>query len=121
MFDFYREKFVYNNRVSADSSSRYRTMHSICLTIVLSVLLLQPITVEAKRYQVDTYYQPVQSSAKYGETAKNLIKRLYKLHYRHLVPNDRLSSLVFDKLLDDMDPRKLFFIKSDIEEFEAYR
>lgn len=44
-----------------------------------------------------------------------------KYHYRKLEFNDALSSRVLDQYLKDLDPNRLYFLASDIKEFERYR
>ncbi|MZR61760.1 carboxy terminal-processing peptidase [Alcanivorax sp. DP30] len=44
-----------------------------------------------------------------------------KYHYRKLDFNDALSSRVLDQYLKDLDPNRLYFVASDIKEFERYR
>lgn len=44
-----------------------------------------------------------------------------KYHYRKLEFNDALSSRVLDQYLKDLDPNRLYFVASDIKEFERYR
>ncbi|MQX53965.1 carboxy terminal-processing peptidase [Alcanivorax sediminis] len=44
-----------------------------------------------------------------------------KYHYRKLEFNDALSSRVLDQYLKDLDPNRLYFVASDIKEFDRYR
>ncbi|MDX1408485.1 MAG: carboxy terminal-processing peptidase, partial [Saprospiraceae bacterium] len=44
-----------------------------------------------------------------------------KYHYRKLDFDDALSSRVLDQYLKDLDPNRLYFVASDIEEFDRYR
>ena len=44
-----------------------------------------------------------------------------KYHYRKLAFNDALSSRVLDQYLKDLDPNRLYFVASDIKEFDRYR
>lgn len=44
-----------------------------------------------------------------------------KAHYRKQAFDDTLSSQVLDRYLEDLDPNRLYFLSSDIEEFEQYR
>ena len=46
---------------------------------------------------------------------------LEKGHYNPLELDDDFSSRVFDRYIENLDPMKRFFLKEDIEEFEAYR
>lgn len=42
-------------------------------------------------------------------------------HYRKVPINDSLSSVIFDKYIDGLDPNKEYFLKADIDYFEKYR
>jgi len=46
---------------------------------------------------------------------------LEKYHYRKLDINDSLSSVIFDRYLEDYDRNKFYFLKSDIDYLEKYR
>ncbi|MHB2153566.1 carboxy terminal-processing peptidase [Calditrichota bacterium GD2] len=46
---------------------------------------------------------------------------LPKMHYKKQQLDDELSSQMFDFYLEMLDPQKLYFLKSDIDEFEKYR
>lgn len=46
---------------------------------------------------------------------------LEKGHYEPKNLNDRFSSKVFDRLFENLDPLKRYFLSSDLEEFEPYR
>ncbi len=42
-------------------------------------------------------------------------------HYQKPTINDQFSSNAFDNYIKDLDPSKVYFLKSDIDEFEKYR
>ncbi|MBT8096324.1 MAG: carboxy terminal-processing peptidase, partial [Woeseia sp.] len=44
-----------------------------------------------------------------------------KSHYRHAAVDDELSSQVLDRYIESLDNNRLYFLKSDVDEFEAYR
>jgi carboxyl-terminal processing protease len=46
---------------------------------------------------------------------------LSSYHYRKLPLNDSLSSAIFDKYIDVIDHGRLYYLASDISEFEQYR
>lgn len=46
---------------------------------------------------------------------------LSRYHYNRFQLGDSLSSVIYDRYLKSLDPSRSYFIKSDIEEFEAYR
>ncbi len=48
-------------------------------------------------------------------------KILTNYHYRKTKLNDSLSSVIFDKYLDEIDPSKLYFLESDVAKYEKFR
>jgi carboxyl-terminal processing protease len=57
----------------------------------------------------------------HSTTTQNIVDALASRHYVPTVLNDNLSSKIFDTYIDDLDPSKSYFIKSDIRSFEKYR
>lgn len=53
--------------------------------------------------------------------AKVISKLLERSHYLRKEFNDEMSSKFFDKYLDSLDNLRLYFLQSDVEEFEGYR
>jgi len=55
------------------------------------------------------------------ETAKLVARMIPRFHLSRGEINDRISSMLLDGFLKDLDPQKLYFLQSDITEFEKYR
>lgn len=53
--------------------------------------------------------------------AKSVVELLEHFHYKKVVVDDALSSLVFDDYLKSLDPGRSYFLQSDIVDFEKYR
>ena len=53
--------------------------------------------------------------------AKSLVELIENFHYKKVVVDDAISSLIFDDYLKSLDPGKSYFLQSDIKEFEKYR
>lgn len=49
------------------------------------------------------------------------LRLLTNFHYRKEKLDDSLSSVILDKYLKDIDPGKLYLVRSDVEKFEKYR
>jgi carboxyl-terminal processing protease len=49
------------------------------------------------------------------------IQLVASYHYQKPAINDQFSSNAFDNYIKDLDPSKVYFLKSDIAEFEKYR
>ena len=56
-----------------------------------------------------------------AETIVELIETLEERHYAKLKYNDELSSQHLDSYIDSLDGGKMFFLASDVAEFEKYR
>ncbi|HKQ39070.1 MAG TPA: hypothetical protein VJ063_13415, partial [Verrucomicrobiae bacterium] len=53
--------------------------------------------------------------------AKVTARILERSHYLRQPFNDELSSKLFDRYFEALDNLRLFFLQSDVEEFEPYR
>ncbi|MHB1179201.1 MAG: PDZ domain-containing protein, partial [Daejeonella sp.] len=53
--------------------------------------------------------------------AKSLVELIENFHYKKVLVDDALSSLIFDDYLKALDPGKSYFLQSDITGFEKYR
>ena len=49
------------------------------------------------------------------------VRLLSNFHFRKVKLDDSLSSVIFDKYVNDIDPGKLYFLKSDLDKFEKHR
>jgi carboxyl-terminal processing protease len=56
-----------------------------------------------------------------GLIAETTAEMLHDWHYRHLVFDTNLSARLFTNYLDTLDPQRLHFLQSDIDEFAKYR
>ncbi len=64
---------------------------------------------------------PLQPTAVQSQTAKMIVKQLEQEHYVNLKLDDKTSSLLLDTYLKTLDPGKLFFLQTDIDEFQRLR
>ena len=84
-----------------------------------SVLFAQPLAkndVKAKGTMGDI--MPTEQQMKVDNLVNSI---LGQHHYRKMNLNDSLSSIIFDKYLSALDPGKMYFMESDIKNFEKYR
>lgn len=51
----------------------------------------------------------------------DILRQLHYTHYHQLPIDDTLSSRVFDRYLYDLDSDRLYFLKTDIKDFEKWR
>lgn len=57
----------------------------------------------------------------FPEVNKMVTRILSRYHYRQVELNDSISSIVFDNYIESLDYNKLYFLKSDLDNFEKYR
>jgi len=67
------------------------------------------------------YIKVITPLAEHSRVAVEIIKDLKRNHFRKVPIDDALSSKVFERLLSDIDASRLYFLASDIKEFEPYR
>ena len=65
-----------------------------------------------------TYISPTEHQQKVGLLVGNILKNY---HYRKTALNDSLSSVVFNRYLASLDNNKIYFLDSDVDQFEKYR
>ncbi|MFT5575369.1 MAG: carboxyl-terminal processing protease, partial [Bermanella sp.] len=68
-----------------------------------------------------TAKSPLQSTAVQNQTAKMVVKQLEQEHYLNMLLDDAVSSRLLDRYIKVLDPGKLFFLQSDIVEFDRLR
>lgn len=57
----------------------------------------------------------------HSKTMQEIILSLNSGHYNKIEIDDDLSSDLLDKYIDDLDPSRIYFLQSDIDQFEKYR
>lgn len=72
---------------------------------------------------ISTYFAQQLSSADPAdvETAKLVAQLIPRNHLNRTPIDDDTSSNLFDRFIKDLDPQKLYFLKSDIDQFEQHR
>ncbi len=81
---------------------------------------LTTVLVEDNGFAKDTtgIVMPNQSQAKVQVLVSEILSQF---HYRKVPLNDSLSSVIFDSYLESLDNNKVYFLASEIKEFEKYR
>lgn len=91
---------------------------SVALGAAAASLNTPPLLLETAVEQADV--TALQPEAVHSRTAVEILARLDR-HYANRKLDDRLSSEMLDRYLRDLDPSRLYFIQSDITEFEQFR
>lgn len=82
-------------------------------TLVLGTVTLVATTIFAQ--------QLVEPQPSDGTVAKAVCAMVSKYHINHGRIDDEISSKLLDRFLDVLDPQKLYFLKSDVDQFEKSR
>ncbi len=85
------------------------------LLLFLSVICLAPAG------QAATTVASLQPEANYGKVQRDIIGKLKYQHYLHQEFDDDFSSRVLDRYLSLLDDERVYFLASDVAEFEKYR
>jgi carboxyl-terminal processing protease len=83
----------------------------------LTVLLAYNVTVFS--FPADT--TQIRPKPVYGKEAKVIAYILDNNHYRKIVLNDSLSSVILDQFINSLDNNKTYFTAQDLKGFEKYR
>lgn len=63
----------------------------------------------------------LQPDAQQAVVTKEIVNLLENFHYKKVTIDAQFSSLVFDRYLKALDPGRVYFLASDIQDFEKYR
>lgn len=93
------------------------------ILIPLSLLVVVLLHGKTQDTQIKATYQ--QGDLQPTDTQKKVERLVFGIlsnyHYRKIPVNDSLSSKIFDAYIKNLDPNKVFFLASDVEEMEKYR
>mgnify|MGYP000542507899 CR=1 FL=1 len=100
--------------------------HRFILTVLITLFFSLPtmaaptesaIEEDSDKY-LATHLVPTRDQV---ESSLHVARNLSLSHYRKQPINKALSEKIFDHYLSALDPSRLYFIQSDIDEFEVYR
>jgi carboxyl-terminal processing protease len=66
-------------------------------------------------------FDKLKSEPQHKKVSTVIIKYLSTFHYQKRAIDDSLSSETFDRYFDKLDPSKVYFLQSDIDNFSKYR
>ncbi len=70
---------------------------------------------------VDAIYQEILPSEEYTSITRAVLSQMVRNHYSQVNVNDEFSDTLLDRVIDGLDPSRLYFTESDIAEFNEYR
>jgi len=74
-----------------------------------------------KPLKKEDFYTRLKPEPEHSSIVKSIVYKLKYNHYEKIQLNDDLSEKIFDTYLSDLDPSKLYFLKSDVDSFSPYR
>lgn len=98
-----------------------RTYSYLLIIWLLAICAAVPAPLAVESVNPSDYAQELVPLKEHQRVAMEIVRNLKKNHYRKLPMDDSLSNKVFDKYLSLIDPLKLYFLTSDLKEFETYR
>jgi carboxyl-terminal processing protease len=88
--------------------------------LAINIFAQNPEAVLNKNHKIDSSAVVIPDEFQ-KRTSQVITQMLTSYHYKKQVLNDSLSSKIFDEYIQNLDNNKLYFLKSDIDEFEIYR
>ena len=79
-----------------------------------------PNEVLSKDHSIDTN-KVILPDETYKRVSQVITQFLSMYHYKKQKLNDSLSSVIYDQFFEALDNNKLYFVKSDLDNFEKYR
>lgn len=68
-----------------------------------------------------SFCSPKQDEDKYKSILKSIYRTLSLLHYQAPEVDEKFSEGVYKKYLESIDPQKMYFLQSEIDQFSTYR
>ena len=87
------------------------------LPITLLFLSCQAVLAKVNEVSIDE----LEPSEQHRDASIIVTQFMKRYHYLHKEVDDDLSAQILDKFLETLDPNRHFFLKSDVEAFDAYR
>jgi len=103
----------------------YTTLLSLGLSglysLPLSAQQTAALSAENIPLDVDAIYKEITPSEEYTTITRSVLSQMVRNHYSEVRVNDDFSSTLLDRVIDGLDPSRIYFTQADINEFEQYR
>ena len=80
-----------------------------------------PVSAEDIPLDVAAIYQEIVPSEEYTTITRSVLSQMVRNHYSEVNVNDDFSSILLDRVIDGLDPSRVYFTETDIVEFDQYR
>ncbi|MDG2091515.1 MAG: carboxy terminal-processing peptidase [Gammaproteobacteria bacterium] len=102
----------------------YSTLISVGFSSLYSIpLMAQQTSLSADDIQLDVeaIYQELTPSEEYTTIARSVLSQMVRNHYSEVRVDDDFSNILLDRVIDGLDPSRIYYTEADINEFEQYR
>lgn len=101
----------------------FKSVHTLVRALVFSSVLIAPLGVSASIENIAPYttLEPLEPTREHSLTTQQVMVILLRNHYESHKLDDKLSSLILDQYIKDLDSTRSYFLASDIKEFEQFR
>lgn len=115
--------YMYYRKINRINLVELMKRLSILLLILLALISCKAQTIEdliAKNKNIDSS-KVVLPDSDHPKDNRLITQLISRYHYKKFDLNDSLSSVIYDNYIKILDNNRMYFLKSDIEEFEKYR
>ncbi len=102
-------------------STKSKFLYIVIVTGFIAIFLAGREPLASDSLKPSDYIKEITPLKEYSRVTTEIIRELKKNHYKKVAIDDALSSKVFDRYLSDIDPSHMYFLVSDIKEFEPFR
>ena len=102
-------------------STKSKFIYIVIVTGFIAIFLAGSEPLASDSLKPSDYIKEITPLKEYQRVTTEIIRELKKNHYKKVAIDDALSSKVFDRYLSDIDPSHMYFLASDIKEFEPFR
>ncbi|AZZ93441.1 tail-specific protease [Hahella sp. KA22] len=98
-----------------------RSLYAVLFTSLCSLALAGNAAVASGAKTENPDYLNLSPTADQEKASRDIARQLQYAHYRSLKIDGEVSSEVLDNYIKYLDPQRIYFTQSDIDEFENYR
>lgn len=101
----------------------FKIAQSLLRTLVFGGVLITSFATQAtvENFAPYTPVQTLEATREHSLTTQQVIASLLRGHYESHRLDDKLSSMILDQYLQNLDATRSYFLAKDVQEFEAFR
>ncbi|MEA2102915.1 MAG: carboxy terminal-processing peptidase [Thermodesulfobacteriota bacterium] len=96
--------------------TKWMSLYGLVLGLVFMAV---PMYAQGEPLKASAFYHAVEPGASQASITKKIITGLRHNHYKRLRIDDEFSAELLDAYIHDLDPSRIYFMKSDIDEFHC--